>query len=309
MVGTRSSTRKSCPPKGVIGATTAVGSKRKESTASLPKSKKGKKGDEKVQVTIEKALAKESRGDSLPYDGEVKDDDSQSKDEYGNSKYAKTQLENGGKVTAIVVKEKGGGTENDYDEARNEVNRNAESTNGFKKGARGFAENDAKNLENFDGERDESTQAEEAATVQIREQSDGEKINKTKPKSEIKSNEVDVENDGRYDGNADSATAKEDTFEESSKRKDSTPSSILEKGIIYFFFRGRVNTEETTNVGDVARSYIVLSPILQGAKIGDGPIGDAGTNRLLALPKKVLPTSSKDRFMVLSRRPTRVWMK
>jgi hypothetical protein len=81
-------------------------------------------------------------------------------------------------------------------------------------------------------------------------------------------------------------------------REEETPSSILEKGIIYFFFRARVNVEEPHDTNDIARSYIVLRPIPHGAKIGDGPIGDDGNCRLLALPKKVLPLSGKDRFIV-----------
>jgi hypothetical protein len=82
-------------------------------------------------------------------------------------------------------------------------------------------------------------------------------------------------------------------------REEETPSSILEKGIIYFFFRARVNVEEPQDTNDIARSYIVLRPIPHGAKIGDGPIGDDGNCcRLLALPKKILPLSGKDRFMV-----------
>lgn len=85
---------------------------------------------------------------------------------------------------------------------------------------------------------------------------------------------------------------------ESSQREESTPSSILEKGIIYFFFRGRVNIDEPSDVNEIARSYMVLRPLPHGAKLGDGVIGDDGNNRLLALPKKVLPTSHRDRFMV-----------
>ncbi|KAI4237057.1 MAG: hypothetical protein LQ349_002147 [Xanthoria aureola] len=88
-----------------------------------------------------------------------------------------------------------------------------------------------------------------------------------------------------------------DAVEESSKREESTPSSILEKGIIYFFFRGRVGINEPSDVNDIARSYIILRPLPHGAKLGDGPIADAGHNRMLALPKKVLPASPKDRFM------------
>jgi len=95
-----------------------------------------------------------------------------------------------------------------------------------------------------------------------------------------------------------------DAVEKSPEREQSTPSSILEKGIIYFFFRGRVNIDEPSDVDDIARSYIVLRPLPHGAKLGDGPIGDAGNNRLLALPKKVLPVSPKDRFMVFVEKPS-----
>lgn len=86
--------------------------------------------------------------------------------------------------------------------------------------------------------------------------------------------------------------------DEAGARDEETPSSILEKGIVYFFFRARVNIEEPQGTNDIARSYIVLRPIPHGAKIGEGPIGDDGNCRLLALPKKVLPLSGKDRFMV-----------
>lgn len=82
------------------------------------------------------------------------------------------------------------------------------------------------------------------------------------------------------------------------EREDETPTSILEKGIIYFFFRGRVGIECPSSVDEVARSYMVLRPLPHGAKLGEGSIGDAGNCRLLALPKKVLPVSGKDRFMV-----------
>ena len=80
--------------------------------------------------------------------------------------------------------------------------------------------------------------------------------------------------------------------------EDDIPTSILEKGIIYFFMRGRVGIDKPSSVNDIARSYILLRPIEKDAKLGEGPIGDAGNTRLLALPKKVLPVSGKDRFMV-----------
>ncbi|KIW75045.1 hypothetical protein Z517_11816 [Fonsecaea pedrosoi CBS 271.37] len=80
-------------------------------------------------------------------------------------------------------------------------------------------------------------------------------------------------------------------------REDDVPSSILEKGIIYFFFRARVNVDHAEDIKDVARSYMVMRPIPLDAKLGDGPIGDEGNCRLLAVPKKVLPKSGKDRFV------------
>ncbi|TDZ99582.1 hypothetical protein C8034_v000052 [Colletotrichum sidae] len=81
-------------------------------------------------------------------------------------------------------------------------------------------------------------------------------------------------------------------------KNDKVPSNVLEKGIVYFFFRARVNTDKPEEVDDIARSYIILRPIAPDSKLGDGPIGDAGNTRLLALPKKVLPQSGRDRFMV-----------
>jgi hypothetical protein len=81
-------------------------------------------------------------------------------------------------------------------------------------------------------------------------------------------------------------------------REGAVPSSILEKGIIYFFFRSRVNITSPQDVADIARSYLVLRPLPHGAALAEGPIPDSQNARLLALPKKVLPLSGKDRFMV-----------
>ncbi len=80
-------------------------------------------------------------------------------------------------------------------------------------------------------------------------------------------------------------------------RGSATASNILEKGIIYFFFRGRVDVDEPHGIQDIARSYIVLRPIKRDAKLGDGPIGDAGNSRLCVIPKKTLPQSGRDRWI------------
>lgn len=95
-----------------------------------------------------------------------------------------------------------------------------------------------------------------------------------------------------------SKPAKDDAVEVSIQRDESTPSSILEKGIIYFFFRGRIGIDEPSDVNDIARSYIVLRPLPRGAKLTDGNIGEQDNLRVLALPKKVLPRGTHDRFMV-----------
>ncbi|KAL8697689.1 MAG: hypothetical protein Q9224_002186, partial [Gallowayella concinna] len=106
--------------------------------------------------------------------------------------------------------------------------------------------------------------------------------------------DTNIKQDGEEAGTASTGG---DAVEASSKREQSTPSSILEKGLIYFFFRGRVGITSPSEVNEIARSYIILRPLPHGAKLGDGPIADAGHNRMLALPKKVLPVSPKDRFM------------
>ncbi|KAK9772144.1 putative BTB domain transcription factor [Seiridium cardinale] len=95
----------------------------------------------------------------------------------------------------------------------------------------------------------------------------------------------------------DTTNGQSGSAEEPKARDGATPASILEKGIIYFFFRGRVGIDEPSSVSDVARSYIVLRPIGKDAKLGEGTIGDAGNSRLIAIPKKVLPLSGKDKWI------------
>ncbi|KAL7787441.1 hypothetical protein V8C37DRAFT_390312 [Trichoderma ceciliae] len=75
------------------------------------------------------------------------------------------------------------------------------------------------------------------------------------------------------------------------------PSSILEKGIIYFFMRGCVDVDRPEEVNDIARTFIILRPIPHDAKLRQGPLPDAGNTRILVLPKKVLPASGRERYM------------
>ncbi|KLU85129.1 hypothetical protein MAPG_04160 [Magnaporthiopsis poae ATCC 64411] len=79
---------------------------------------------------------------------------------------------------------------------------------------------------------------------------------------------------------------------------------ILEKGIIYFFFRGRVRDKTAdgadekapSSVDDVARSHIALRPFRSDKQATDN-IADSA--RLLAVPKKFLPRTGRDRFMAM----------
>ena len=102
---------------------------------------------------------------------------------------------------------------------------------------------------------------------------------------------------GPQESSAPKTAVEGETAVEPNGRDEEAPSNILEKGIIYFFFRGRVNVEEPHKVNDIARSYMVMRPMPLDAKLGDGPIGDDGNCRLLAVPKKVLPLSGKDQFL------------
>ncbi|OAA32481.1 hypothetical protein AAL_01813 [Moelleriella libera RCEF 2490] len=78
--------------------------------------------------------------------------------------------------------------------------------------------------------------------------------------------------------------------------------TILERGTIYYFIRARVNIETPRQVSDIARGYLILRPIPASAGSSKDALVDkaksqSATTRLLALPKKLLPGSSQDRFM------------
>ncbi|KAG6010003.1 hypothetical protein E4U21_000444 [Claviceps maximensis] len=77
------------------------------------------------------------------------------------------------------------------------------------------------------------------------------------------------------------------------------PPTVLEKGIFYFFIRARVDINTPKKVADIARSYLVLHPVPLDGHVDeeDAPLASSSKSRLLALPKKVLPGSAKDRFL------------
>ncbi|ETI25190.1 hypothetical protein G647_04563 [Cladophialophora carrionii CBS 160.54] len=128
----------------------------------------------------------------------------------------------------------------------------------------------------------EDAKAEEEESVEPKKEADNKEAETGASESKEETKPVET------NGNAVEPGARDD---------DDVPSTILEKGIIYFFFRPRVNVDDPQDVNDVARSFLVMRPIPLDAKLGDGPIGDEGNCRLLALPKKVLPKSGKDRFI------------
>ncbi|KID72304.1 protein kinase subdomain-containing protein, partial [Metarhizium brunneum ARSEF 3297] len=74
------------------------------------------------------------------------------------------------------------------------------------------------------------------------------------------------------------------------------PPHVLEKGVLYYFIRGRVGIDEPKSIDDIARGYLILRPIPDDAKL-HGALPTSATARLIALPKKALPAGPKDRFM------------
>lgn len=124
------------------------------------------------------------------------------------------------------------------------------------------------------------------------------KPSETKPKDEPKPGRVPgtpIE----VDQPVKESPAVESGVRKSEEREDIVSSNILEKGIIYFFFRPRVNVEDPHSVGDVARSFFVLRPTPLGAELDEnqGPVDKDARCRLMILPKKKFPTSAKERDM------------
>ncbi|ERS99026.1 hypothetical protein HMPREF1624_04221 [Sporothrix schenckii ATCC 58251] len=91
------------------------------------------------------------------------------------------------------------------------------------------------------------------------------------------------------------ADADADAGPDDNEKDNENAPAILEKGNIYFFFRARVDMDDPSSLDDVARTYLVLRP--QANDDTDGGGDGKGHTRLLALPKKVLPRTGRDRFM------------
>lgn len=126
--------------------------------------------------------------------------------------------------------------------------------------------------------------------------------NQEKPQDKARA-ETQEEPEGRRgvpdDKPKDSSDGMDAGLKTTGKREEIVPSNILEKGIIYFFYRGRVNVEEAHGVQDVARSFFVLRPTPMGASMDSeqGAVDSGAKCRLMMLPKKRFPRSGKDREM------------
>lgn len=73
--------------------------------------------------------------------------------------------------------------------------------------------------------------------------------------------------------------------------------SILEKGIIYFFFCGWVGIDWFFDVDEIVWSYIIFRLIVKDVKFGSGFIGDVGNSRVCVVFKKVFLKMGKDRWI------------
>ncbi|KAJ5459998.1 uncharacterized protein N7458_001550 [Penicillium daleae] len=113
------------------------------------------------------------------------------------------------------------------------------------------------------------------------------------PKEEEAAEAPTTQQDTKPETNVESGIRK------SEEREDKVASNVLEKGIIYFFFRPRVNIEDPQGMEDVSRSFFVLRPTPLGAELdsGQGPVDKDARCRLLMLPKKKFPTSGRERDM------------
>lgn len=69
------------------------------------------------------------------------------------------------------------------------------------------------------------------------------------------------------------------------RKEEEKAASVLQKGIIYFFYRPRVDMEKITKLVDAQRSYMVLRPLPNGAVIEDDTKIDQDCH-FIELPKK-----------------------
>jgi hypothetical protein len=91
---------------------------------------------------------------------------------------------------------------------------------------------------------------------------------------------------------------------EDSREKSVMDTPIYEKGLVYFFFRGKVNVEHPESMDEIKRLCMVLRPLPIGTKLVDGKVNDGGKYRLIAIPKKGLPVMGYQRFLTFVEEPS-----
>lgn len=146
-----------------------------------------------------------------------------------------------------------------------------------------------------------------AITDESRPQETEAKQTTTATESKDKSNGNSIESHSNGNGTSSSNGDNKTAVQKDDTRAQAMPSNILERGMIYFFSRGRVGVEDMESPQDVQRSFFVLRPLPKDTKLVDGALPDLKNNRLFALPKKVFPKSGNDKFMAfVEKAPTTI---
>ncbi|CAG8980340.1 hypothetical protein HYALB_00013679 [Hymenoscyphus albidus] len=255
-----------------------------DSPADTPKKKRGRPS--KADLLARQQSLEESTTSESKKEGSVKDGEKENGEKDGEKENGEKAAEDGDKMTGVENEANGhaNGSHNG-----DEAGKPEEHTNG----TNGKLEGEAHEEKNaFDlvksGLNDENLKTKEKSSAPSQEPKAPTAIPSVEHATEVKENTEPKEE----------TTPQGETAVKDFARQEEISSSILEKGIIYFFFRSRVNVDEPQGIEDVARSYVVLRPLPLGAKISEGTLADDGNARLLALPKKKLPEGGKDRFLV-----------
>ncbi|KAE8382883.1 hypothetical protein BDV26DRAFT_277804 [Aspergillus bertholletiae] len=142
----------------------------------------------------------------------------------------------------------------------------------------------------------------EAQAVEVKEEQKVEQLDESKKEEENDKEEAEkpsTEPGKPADEQEKPAAEGESGVQKPQEGEEAVSSNILEKGVIYFFYRPRVNVSEPHSLDDVARSFIVLRPIPLGSSLDhmQGSLETGTKCRLMLLPKKKFPTSGRERDM------------
>lgn len=121
------------------------------------------------------------------------------------------------------------------------------------------------------------------------------KNSKSSPKKKDEEDEADEQPKTPQKKARTGSKSEDKSQSKSGSTKSSSSSSILEKGIIYFFIRGRVNIEDPSSVDEIQRTYIVLRPASSPDDAKPQPT--SSHCRVLAVPKKVFPKTGRERWI------------